>query len=66
MELDILENMRKDKEEKYAQATKDSSMTPSLAIDKGKGPMEDVPQEFVAQQVKALIHTSQQFKQKLT
>ena len=66
MELDILEKMRKDKEEKEAQATKDSSATPSSAIDKGKGPMEDVPQESVAQQVKRLIHASQPFKQKLT
>ena len=48
MELDILENMRKDKEEKEAQQTKDHSMTPISAIDKGKGPMEDVPHASVA------------------
>ena len=66
MELDILEKKRKDKEEKEAQATKHSSVTPSSAIHKGKVPMEDVPQASVAQQGKALIHTSQQFKQKLT
>ena len=35
-------------------------------MDKGKGPMEDVPRASVAQQVKTLIHTSQQFKKKLT
>ena len=66
IELDILEKMRKDKEEKESQATKDSAVTPSSAIDKGKVPMGDVPQASVAQQVKALIHTSQKFKQKLT
>ena len=66
MELDILEKMRKYKEEKEAQAAKYYSLTPSLAMDKGKGPMEDVLQASVAQQVKVLIHTSQQFKQKLT
>ena len=44
MELDILEKMRKYKEEKEAQATKDSSVSTSSAMDKGKGPMEDVPQ----------------------
>ena len=49
MELDILEKMRKYKEEKEAQATKDSSVTPISSIDKGKGPMEDVPQESVGQ-----------------
>ena len=65
MELDILEKMRKDKE-KEAQIAKYSSVTPSSTIDKGKGPMEDVPQASVAQQIKSLIHTSQQFKQKLT
>ena len=66
MEWDIQEKMRKYKEEKEAQATKDSSVTTSLDMDKGKGSMEDVPWASVAQQVKTLIHTSQQFKQKLT
>ena len=65
MEWDIQEKMRKDKEEKHAQADKDSSVTTSSAMDKGKGPMEDVTQVPIAQQVKTLIHTAQQFKQKL-
>ena len=43
MELDILEKMRKGQEEKEAQAAKDPSVTSSSAMDKGKGPMEDVP-----------------------
>ena len=66
MELDILEKMRKGQEEKEAQAAKDPSLTTSSAMDKGKGPMENVPQEYVAQHVKTLIHTSQQYKQQLT
>ena len=53
-------------EENEAQETKEYSVTTSSAMDKGKGAMEDVPQEYVVQQVKTLIHTSQQFKQKLT
>ena len=48
MELDILEKMRKYKEEKEAQVAKYYSLTPSLAMDKGKGPMEDVPHASVA------------------
>ena len=42
MELDILEKMRKGQEEKEVQAAKYPSVTTSLAMDKGKGPMEDV------------------------
>ena len=64
MELDILEKMRKYKEEKEAQAAKDSLVTPSSAMDKGKGPMEEIPQVPVAQQVKSLIHTAQHLKKK--
>ena len=58
MELDILEKMRKGQEEKEAQAAKDPSLTTRSAMDKGKGPMDDVPQTSIAQQVKTLIHTS--------
>ena len=43
------------KYEKEAQATKDSSMTPSSAIDKGKGAMDDVLHASVTQQVEAMI-----------
>ena len=49
MEWDIQEKMRKDKEEKEAQAAKESSMKTSSVMDKGKGPMEDVPRAYVAQ-----------------
>ena len=66
MELDIQEKIRKDREEKEARAIKDSSVVSASNRDKGKGPMEGLPQETVSQQVKALIHTFQQFKQKLT
>ena len=58
--------MRKGQEEKEAQADKYPSLTTISTMDKGKGPMEDVPQESIAQQVKTLIHTSQQYKQQLT
>ena len=54
MELDIQEMMIRDKEEKEAQtaaneaqAAKDPSTTTSSATDKGKSPMEDIPQESV-------------------
>ena len=65
MEWDIQEKMRKHKEEKEAQATKDSLVKNSSAMDKGKGLMEDVPKASVAQQVKTLRHIDQQFKQNI-
>ena len=43
MELDIQEKLRKDREEKEAQAIKDSSVTTSSDRDKGKSPMEGLP-----------------------
>ena len=43
MEWDIQEKMRKEKVEKEAQATKCSSVTTISIMDKGKGPMKDVP-----------------------
>ena len=49
MELDIQENMVKDIEEKEAQATKNTSIATSSAIDKGKIPMEEIPHAFVDQ-----------------
>ena len=73
MELNIQENMIRDIEEKEAQeAAKEAQMTKypftatSSTIDKGKIPMEDIPQEYVDQRDKALIHTSEKIKQKLT
>ena len=65
MELDIQENLRKDREEKDALAIKDSSVACTSNWDKGKGLMESIPQETMAQKFKSLMHTSQQFKQKL-
>ena len=53
MELDIQENMIRDKEEKEAQAiakeakaAKDPSIATSSATDKGKSTMEDIPHAF--------------------
>ena len=62
----MLEKMRKDEEEeKEAQTDKYSLVTQISAMDKGKGPMEDVQQASISQQVKSLIHTSQHFKQNM-
>ena len=56
MELDIKEKVIKDREEKEAQATskealaaKNAPMETSSASDKGKGPMEVIPQASVEQ-----------------
>ena len=62
----MLEKVRKDNEEKEAQLTKVPSVVIGSAKDKGKGLMEDHPQETIAQQMKTLMHTSQQFKQRLS
>ena len=64
--MELLEKMRKDKEEKEAQATKFPSVETHLDGDKGKGLMEHLPKVTIAQQLKALMHTSKQSKQKLT
>ena len=58
MELDILEKVRKDKEEKEAQATKYSLVTTRSAMDKGKGPMEDIPHAYITKHVKTLALSS--------
>ena len=58
MELDIQEKVIKDREEKEALAAKNVPMASSSATYKGKGPMEEIPQAFVDQQVKAYLHTS--------
>ena len=41
-------------------------MVTCLDEDKGKGLVEDHPQETVSQQMKTLMHTSQHFKQRLS
>ena len=60
-----MEKVRKDREEKEAEETKNSSVAIFLDGDKGKGLMEDLPEVPVREQVKALILTSTQSKQKL-
>ena len=66
MELEIQEKLMKDGEEKEALAAKNVPMAISSVTDKGKGPMEEIPQASVDQQVKAYLHTSEQIKQKLS
>ena len=65
MQMDLLEKIRKDKEEKEAQTTQVPLVETHPDGDKGKGLMEHIPEAIVAQQVKALMHTSKQSKQKL-
>ena len=72
MELDILERMTKDKEEKEARAaakealaSKTSSVETSSSLDKGKSPMTEIPQTSMEQQVKYYLQTSEQIKQTL-
>ena len=56
MELDILERLTKDKEEKEARvvakealASKTASVETNLGLDKGKPPMAEIPQNSLAQ-----------------
>ena len=66
MELDIQENMVKDREAKEAQAAKNTSIATISATNKGKSPIKEIPQASVDQQVKSYLHTSEQIKQKLS
>ena len=59
------EKMVKDRETKEAQEAKNTSIETNSATDKGKSPMEEIPQASVDQQVKAYLHTREQIKQKL-
>ena len=59
MELDILEKVIKYREEKEAQEAKVPLVITYQDGNKGKSPMEDPPQVKVAQQLKALMQTSQ-------
>ena len=59
MELDILERMEKDREEREARAgtkealaAKTASMGAISDLDKGKAPMGEIPQTSVEQKVK--------------
>ena len=72
MELDILERMEKDMEEREVQATtkealasKTTSVETSSGLDKGKAPMGEIPQTSVEQKGKDYLQTSEQIKQKL-
>ena len=72
MELDILERMTRDKEEREARAatkealvSKTASVGTSSNLDKGKYPMGEIPQTSVEQQVKDYLQTYEQIKQKL-
>ena len=71
--MDIQEKIIRDREEKEAQAAakeaqaaKHPSIATSSATNKGKIPMEGIPEASIDQQVKTLIHTAKQFKHKLT
>ena len=72
MEQDILERMTKEKEEREAQvATKDALASKtayvgtSSDLDKGKGPMIEIPQTSMEQLVKDYLYTLEQIKKKL-
>ena len=73
MELEILERMTKDKEEREARvaakealASKTASVGTSSYLDKGKSPIWEIRQTFVEQQVKDCLQTSEQIKKKLS
>ena len=65
LQIDVLEKVRKDREEKEDEATKNLSMATFPNGNKGKGLMEDLPEVPVREQVKALMLTSTQSKHKL-
>ena len=65
MQMDLLEKMRKYREEKEAQAIQVHWVEIHPDGDKGKGLMRDLLEETFSQQMKALMHTSKQSKQKL-
>ena len=73
MELDILERMEKDREEREARAatkealaSKNTSVGTSSDLDKGKAPMGEIPHTSLEQQVKDYLQTSKQIKWKLS
>ena len=66
MEMDLLEKVRKGREEQEAQETKVLLVVTDTEGNKGKDPMQDLPEVTISQQLKVLMHTSQQSKQKLT
>ena len=58
LQIDVLEKVRKDREQKEAKATKNSSVAIFADGDKGKGLIEDLPKLPVREQVEVLIITS--------
>ena len=60
-----MEKVRKEREEKEAEETKNSSVETFMDGDKGKGLMEDLTKVPVKQQIKSLILTSTESKQNL-
>ena len=60
-----MEKVRKDREQKEPQATKNQSIPTHSDGDKGKGLMEDLRELTIVQQLKTLIHTSIQRRQKM-
>ena len=64
--MNLLEKVKNKNEEKEAQLTKVPSVVIGSAKNKGKGLVEYHPWENVSQQMKTLMHTSPQFKQRLS
>ena len=65
MQMDLLEKMRKDREEEESQEIKVPSMETHTDGNKGKCPMEHLLEVTISQHLKALMHTSKQSRQKL-
>ena len=72
MELDILERMAKDREEREARAatkevlaSKTASVGTSSDLDKGKATMRENPHISMEQEVIDYLHTSEQIKKRL-
>ena len=64
MQMDLLEKIRKDREEKESHAIKFPSVATHPDGDKGKGLMGYLREATVVQQLKALMHTSKMSKWK--
>ena len=57
LQVGLLEKVRKDREEKEYEATKNSLVAIFSDGDKGKGLMEDLLELKIVQQLKTLMHT---------
>ena len=65
MQMDLLEKMRKDREEEESQEIKVPSMATHTDGNKGKCLMEHLLEVTIYQHLKVLMHTSKQSRQKL-